>query len=251
MSSAFRVCCHRFDLNYVHYAVERYQNPRQVSCNLVPLCSRLEAIHPDNISLPSTYKIPFYHRLLFTADIEQKIPQLLEMVYPESWLSSPSTTNSSPSSPPLDDPTSPSYVPSSNTGLTNRDVQIPLYRYRMLNTRPQTPIGAISQMIAGMTHYVAPERLKHIAENVGKVVILTGDEDNLIRPENSFKIAEAMTAGELGRDGRTGVAKDGQIDVELVVWEKTGHALHMQWVQRFNELLERCWEEGTKNLASS
>lgn len=170
------------------------------------------------------------------------------MVYPQSWLNLPSTSNPTPSS--SDDPASASYIPPSSPAQTNREIQTPLYLHRMLHTRPQTPLGALSQMFAGMTHYVSPERLrKDIAEKVPKVLILTGDEDNLVRPDNSLRIMAAM--GDLkGKSGKEleGVVRDGKVDVELVVWEKTGHALHMQWVERFNALMERCWEEGRRNL---
>lgn len=101
-----------------------------------------------------------------------------------------------------------------------------------------------------MTHRVSPERLRRdIAEKVPKVVILTGDEDNLVRPDNSLRIKAAM-GGQQGKSGREfqGVVRDGKVDVELVVWEETGHALQMQWAERFNKLMEKCWEEGRKNL---
>lgn len=87
-------------------------------------------------------------------------------------------------------------------------------------------------MIAGLTHYVSPERLLQIVQSIPKTYILTGDDDNLIRPVNSERIYSAVQG-----------CKE---KVEYMVWNKTGHAIHVQHEKKFNELVERACEEGRK-----
>ncbi|KAJ7871486.1 alpha/beta-hydrolase [Mycena olivaceomarginata] len=145
-------------------------------------------------------------RLTFMTDVELKIPIILAMCYPLSWLEEPAEDDAE--------------------GRTNREVQTELYRKRILTTAPQHLIGALSQMCAGLTHHVTSERLRRISETIPKVLILTGDEDNLVSPANSVYIKSCMP------------------DAELEQWENTGHALHVQRPKKFNKMLERVFREG-------
>ncbi|KAI0340512.1 alpha/beta-hydrolase [Trametopsis cervina] len=145
-------------------------------------------------------------RLMFIKDIDTKIHTILEMIVPLEWLSLPAE----------DDP----------QGRTNREVLLEVYRRRIATTRPQKFIGHVSQMAAALTHHVTPERLREISRSIPKVLILTGDEDNLVRPTGSYRLKESMP------------------EAELIEWEKSGHGLSMQHNKRFNELLERVFKEG-------
>ncbi|TFY80065.1 hypothetical protein EWM64_g3942 [Hericium alpestre] len=145
-------------------------------------------------------------RLTFTADVEKKLPTVLEMVMPTPWLHAKAEN----------DP----------EGRTNFEIQKEHYRRRILSTRPQKLIGTFSQMYAALGHYVSPERLARISSSIPKVLILTGDEDNLVRTSNSHYLKANMP------------------EAELVVWEQTGHALHIQRQEMFNKLLERVFAEG-------
>jgi hypothetical protein len=40
-------------------------------------------------------------------------------------------------------------------------------------------------------------------------------------------------------------------EAEFVWWEKTGHGISAQWKARFNELLERLFEEGRLAVAAA
>jgi len=133
------------------------------------------------------------------------------------------------------------------TGRTNREVQAAVslvmnelitliiryksYKERMAFTRIQKPLGAISQMWAGFTHHVQAERLAQISKTIPKVVILTGDEDHLVRPTNSAYLKKHMP------------------EAEYVVWGDTGHVVNLQHVERFNALLERVFNEGDAKMA--
>ncbi|KAJ7043250.1 alpha/beta-hydrolase [Mycena alexandri] len=152
-------------------------------------------------------------RLMVTADIELKIPLILEMVYPLRWLDEPAKGDSE--------------------GRSNRELQTMLIRQRIEITAPQHLIGALSQMCAGLTHHVTPERLRRICDTIPKVLIVTGDDDHLVSPVNSRRIKNCMP------------------DAELEEWEDAGHALHVQRPQKFNALLERVFKEGRRKAGPS
>lgn len=104
-----------------------------------------------------------------------------------------------------------------------------LYNERVALTRDQKPMGSFSQMWAGLTHHVQAKRLAQISKTIPKVVILTGDEDHLVRPTNSAYLKKHMP------------------EAEYIVWQNTGHVVGMQHVERFNVLLERVFEEGGRS----
>ncbi|KAI5124320.1 hypothetical protein M0805_008927 [Coniferiporia weirii] len=150
-------------------------------------------------------------RLLTLSDPVQKVPIILDMVFPETWLSAKAEG----------DP----------QNRSNREIQVEKYYRRITATRVQSPIGAISQMCAGLTHRVTPDRLRKISQSIPKVLVVTGDVDHLVDPRNSRYIKENMP------------------EAEYLVFEKTGHAIHLQWPQRYSELVERVIEEGRKGVA--
>ncbi|KAJ7684716.1 alpha/beta-hydrolase [Mycena polygramma] len=152
-------------------------------------------------------------RLMFITDVNLKIPIILEMVYPLHWLDERAEGD--------------------GEGRTNREIQTELYRQRILATTPQHLIGSLSQMAAGLTHHVSSQRLRRISETIPKVLILTGDEDNLISPANSRYLKSCMP------------------DAELEEWEDTGHAIHVQRPKKFNALLERIVKEGRNKAGNN
>ncbi|KAF5331672.1 hypothetical protein D9611_007611 [Ephemerocybe angulata] len=95
------------------------------------------------------------------------------------------------------------------------------YLRRIEITKPQLFLGHISQRCSGLTHHVSPERLRIISASIPKVLILTGDEDNLVNPANSFRLKASMP------------------EAELAQWEETGHGITNQRARRFNEALEK------------
>jgi len=152
-------------------------------------------------------------RMMTIGDPEKRIPIALGMLFPEEWLSQKSD----------DDP----------EGRTNREVVAADLRHRIDITKPQTFFGSISQMAAAMTHHVTPDRLSQISKSIGKVLILTGDEDHLVDPSNSYYLKQHMP------------------DAELVHFEGTGHGIHIQRKQRFNALLEKTFQEGQERLETA
>ncbi|GBE80862.1 hypothetical protein SCP_0305820 [Sparassis crispa] len=86
-------------------------------------------------------------------------------------------------------------------------------------------------MAAAVTHTVSPERLRTIATSIPKVVIMVGDEDNVVDTSESRYIAEHMP------------------NAELVVLDGTGHGIAMQRPVEFNAVVERAIREGREKLA--
>ncbi|KAI0056226.1 alpha beta-hydrolase [Artomyces pyxidatus] len=162
-------------------------------------------------NLPPWHGLVSLTKLLFVTDPEKKVPIVLNMVYNQPWLDSVSAT----------DP----------DGRTNREVQAEGYRKRIAATPPQKPIGALSQMWAGLMHHVQPSRLRRISAAIPKVLIVSGDDDHLVRPSESRYLKNHMP------------------EAELEVWEGAGHALNGQYAARFNELLVRVFAEGRAKLA--
>ena len=87
-------------------------------------------------------------------------------------------------------------------------------------------------MAAGLTHHVSPSRLAQISRTIPKILILTGDDDNLIRPSESVHLSKCMP------------------QAEFVMWEGVGHAIHIQGRKRFHALLERAFEGGRQRVES-
>lgn len=87
-------------------------------------------------------------------------------------------------------------------------------------------MGTLSQMAAALTHYVSTTRLAKISSSIPKVLIITGDQDHLVRPSNSSYMKKYMP------------------EAELLEWVDTGHAIQVQQMDRFNGTLERVFKEG-------
>lgn len=145
-------------------------------------------------------------RLLITPDPIKKTRIALRMIYPLPWLESQSEKQ---------------------PGKTNEEVETEDFLRRGSVTQPQGLIGHLSQMAAGLTHHCQPHRLLLISKSIPKVVIVTGDEDNLVSPHHSRELKESMP------------------EADLVQWKETGHAISSQFPERFNELLENTFREVT------
>ncbi|KAJ3985186.1 Alpha/Beta hydrolase protein [Lentinula detonsa] len=149
-------------------------------------------------------------RMMFIKDPSQKIPILLDLLYTSSWIDEKAA----------DDP----------KGRTNREVEFESYARRLEITRPQTLVGALSQMCAGLTHHVSAQRLRHISKSIPKVTIATGDHDHLVSPHNTVYLKTHME------------------EAEVVIFKDTGHALHYQRPREVNAMLERVFKEGRERV---
>ncbi|KAI0002146.1 alpha/beta-hydrolase [Russula compacta] len=146
----------------------------------------------------------------FIKDPKKRVPYLVEACFTASWLDTNAEDDAK--------------------GRTNREIQNEISHARAAATRVQRPLGAISQMWAGLTHHVQTNRLAQISQTIPKVLILTGDQDHLVRPSNSAYLKKQMP------------------EAEYIVWKDTGHVVSAQHVERFNALLERVFAEGQARL---
>ncbi|KAH9046824.1 alpha/beta-hydrolase [Lactarius hengduanensis] len=151
-------------------------------------------------------------------NIPPRSPFVVDMCFNSSWLDARAEND-----------------PEGRTNLRPTIVLIPykLCDERAAVTRIQKPLGAVSQMWAGFTHHVGAKHLAQISKAIPKVLILTGDQDHLVRPSNSAYLSKHMS------------------EAEFVVWKDTGHVVSMQHVERFNTLLERVFLEGGARLDES
>ncbi|PPQ85105.1 hypothetical protein CVT24_011971, partial [Panaeolus cyanescens] len=187
-------------------------------------------------NLPPWSGVSSLARLIVTPKPEDKLPIVMRMVYTEKWLKERAERIVYPGD--KDNGKGVSEV----QGKTNMDVQAEAFLRRASITLPQRFLGHISQMCAGLTHHISPPKLHTLATLIPKIIILTGDVDNLVRPSGSYRLKasldEALAEGE-----RTGVNEKGG-RVEMVLWRETGHAIHAQRETWFNRLVERCAVEG-------
>ncbi|KAF8834723.1 hypothetical protein BDN67DRAFT_1045132 [Paxillus ammoniavirescens] len=137
--------------------------------------------------MPSLKGILLFARLLTTTDRKQRIPITFDMLFPAEWLDAKAE----------EDP----------EGQTNRDIQSALLHHRFEMTQPQTLMGSLSQMSAGMTHRVTPDRLRKISAAIPKVLILSAAEDNLIHYSEGEYLKSHMP------------------EAEYQFWEKMGHGV--------------------------
>jgi len=182
--------------------------------NLAPV--RLRLLKYAWVDLPSKARL-FQRRgtrnlvrTIGMKDPKERVPYVLDMIYPQTYLDRVN--------------------PEDPNGGTFRDLQTKAYLRRISYTRPQSLLGSLSQMWAALFHYVSPDRLAMINDSIPKITILTGDNDHMVDPSNSFKLAAAMP------------------NAEFIQWEETGHGVVAQWPKRVSHLLERAFEEGSAKV---
>ncbi|KAG8900909.1 hypothetical protein FRB99_005678, partial [Tulasnella sp. 403] len=163
--------------------------------------------------------------LTFTSDPYAKTDVVLNLLYPQEFLNSPATEYDKPE-------------------LTYAEVLKPVVAHRMQITRPQTLYGAFSQVVAGLTHRVSADRLAKISRSIPKILILTGDEDNLVRPKQSWHLKQCMPEAEyivLDKTGRWDLSASSSATVLKV---PAGHSPFGQHPKRVPQLLKRTFDEG-------
>ncbi|KAI9193606.1 Alpha/Beta hydrolase protein [Polychytrium aggregatum] len=140
-------------------------------------------------------------RLLVIKDRGERLQRVLRLIFPQSVLEAPPPAHSSPE-------------------YKN------MFEYMFETSRrkaeaypPQNPIGALAQLSAVMTHHVSSTRLKQIGDAMkGRIQIVTGTWDQLVRPSNSTYLSK-------------------QLSCTMHVYEGGGHALPSERPAWFNDLL--------------
>ncbi|KAI9105516.1 Alpha/Beta hydrolase protein [Phlyctochytrium arcticum] len=101
---------------------------------------------------------------------------------------------------------------------TNKERMFSVMRKVYAEKGLQTDKGRKGQMAAIKQHKVSPERLAQIGRLHIPIIVMTGTEDNLIRPNNSHHIARS-------------------INCPIEIFHGSGHGLAQEDVHRFHEVL--------------
>ncbi|KAJ3060207.1 hypothetical protein HDU98_003804 [Podochytrium sp. JEL0797] len=145
------------------------------------------------VPLPAVVAVP---RLMVTTDPVQKMEGLIRLLFPPAWLELEAN------------------------GVTNREVMREVFVRRGKTVPVQTPMGAIGQLFAAISHHVSPARLKAIADSQIPVMVVTGTWDNLVRPANSYYLVRHLKPRVFR------------------VFEGAGHAVATEYYQEYNALLK-------------
>lgn len=95
------------------------------------------------------------------------------------------------------------------------------YIERVRSEPQMTPKALAGHIRCVTTHHVSSKRLRLLREAQVPIVIVTGTIDALVRPKNSYLLAQELNP------------------VEFHVWEGAGHAVNMECLDRFNEVIIR------------
>ncbi|KIS66583.1 uncharacterized protein UMAG_05571 [Mycosarcoma maydis] len=137
---------------------------------------------------------------------EYRLNRLITTLFPSTWLSQTS--------------------PNDPQGRTHQEVLYEMFKWRFQFTTRQSLHGAVSQMKAALSHFVADTDLAKINTDVPKICILTGDIDYLVDPRNSFFLKEKLSNAEFHQ------------------FTQAGHALGNQLTDQVNSILEKVIAEG-------
>lgn len=85
--------------------------------------------------------------------------------------------------------------------------------------------------------------------------VLVGDDDAMVDVANSSFLFDHLSSPSEEEEGEGEEVEGGRNwrkgGVELVRWDETGHAIHLQWPDRFNRLVEEVWSEAEGAQTSS
>ncbi|CAO1623689.1 unnamed protein product [Parajaminaea phylloscopi] len=116
-------------------------------------------------------------------------------------------------------------------GRTHRETIFEIFVWRFHFVRQQHPTGSLGQIRAVTTHHVSNKELLSIDGAVPSILIVTGDEDNLVKPVNSIHLKKWLPSARLEQlKGR-------------------GHAIQLQDPDLLNGLLGDNYKAGWEKSA--
>jgi len=131
-------------------------------------------------------------------NLELRAQRYCDIVFPQSWLDQP--------------------LPPESGFATNRDRIMTRFIENAKRKPLQTALGMRGQQYAITQHHVSPDRLRSLAQTGLPIQILTGTDDNLVRPSNSYYLADQLSA-------------------PLEVFQDSGHGLPSECPERFLDVL--------------
>ncbi|ORZ08541.1 Alpha/Beta hydrolase protein [Lobosporangium transversale] len=156
-------------------------------------------------SPPQLVTVSFLSRVVLLREPHARIKLICETLYPTKWLDSP--------------------APKDSGYKTNREMSAASLKRRFANTPVQPIHGNIAQCWAALFHHVNAKRLAQIRESGLPVLVVTGTEDNFVRPSGSYHLAK-------------------EIGAPLVVFEGSGHALPMEQTETYCKFIEELVDNG-------
>ncbi|KAG0211356.1 hypothetical protein BGX28_008014 [Mortierella sp. GBA30] len=155
-------------------------------------------------SPPMLVTISFLARVILMKDPELRIKIISETLYPKKWLEQ---------------------SPKNSSLGTNREVVAASLRQRFASIPVQPLHANIAQSWAALFHHVNSKRLAQIKESGLPILVVTGTEDNFVRPSGSYHLAK-----ELG--------------CPLVVFEGSGHALPGEQTETYCRFIDELASKG-------
>ncbi|KAG0329403.1 hypothetical protein BGZ99_002114 [Dissophora globulifera] len=160
-------------------------------------------------SPPQLVTISFLSRVILIKDPQVRTKLILETLYPMKWLEEP--------------------APKHTSFKTNREMAAAAMKKRF-ETTPLQPIHAnIAQSWAALFHHVSSKRLAQIRDSGIPALVLTGTNDNFVRPSGSYHLAKELGA-------------------PLVVFEGSGHALPGEQNKKYCMFIEELIEKGKNGV---
>ncbi|KAF8943593.1 hypothetical protein BGZ47_005263 [Haplosporangium gracile] len=156
-------------------------------------------------SPPQLVTISFLSRVILIKDPALRMKLIAETLYPKTWLEAAS--------------------PKGSPFKTNREVLVDSLAQRFANTPVQPIHSNIAQSWAALFHHVNSARLAQIRTSGIPILVVTGTQDNFVRPTGSYHLAK-----ELG--------------CPLVVFEGSGHALPGEQTETYCRFIEELNTKG-------
>ncbi|RKP14173.1 alpha/beta-hydrolase [Piptocephalis cylindrospora] len=150
------------------------------------------------LTVPPVYGAFASLRAMFIGDVQRRFEINADILYPQEWLKRP--------------------CPADSPYVVRREEVVHVMKQRFIHSPVQPTGGTLGQLSAVLRHHIGKGRLSKIRDAPYPVLVLTGAEDNLIRPSNSRYLA-------------------GQLDGQLEVYSGAGHALPYQEADRYNQTL--------------
>lgn len=137
---------------------------------------------------------------IFKKSVDEKADILMKLIYSSKFLAEPCKYDSS---------------------KTWEEYCKQTYIERVQSEPQMTPKALAGHIRCVTTHHVSSKRLRLLREAQVPIVIVTGTFDTLVRPKNSYLLAQELNP------------------IEFHVWEGAGHAVNMECLDRFNEVIVR------------
>ncbi|KAF9976879.1 hypothetical protein BGZ73_007587 [Actinomortierella ambigua] len=155
-------------------------------------------------SPPQFVTVSFLLRTILEKNADLRIKMVVDALYPKSWLDK-------------------SHVDFPDK--QNREVCFEALVRRFAEVPRQSLHANISQSLAALFHHVSAKRLAEIKATGVPVLVLTGTDDNFVRPSGSYYLSK-------------------ELDCPLLVFEGSGHALAVEHKYTYCRLLEEIVQNG-------